>query len=238
MHSVRFPNESAAYRLARNELLEAERDLRRRTEQVAAMRRALPLGGEIPEDYAFEEAIVGSDGAEQTRTIRMSQLFSPDKPTLAIYSFMYGPSMERPCPSCTSILDSLDGAHGHASQVLNLAVVAKSPIARIRAFAHERGWRRLRLLSSANNTYNRDYHAEGDKGDQWPVLTVFSRHDGRVHHTTSTELLYAPSDPGQDPRHVDMIWPLWNLLDQTPDGRGTDFDPKLEYEPATLIHLP
>jgi len=239
LHSNRFPNETAAYRKARNELLEAERELRRRTEQVAAMRRALPLGGEIPGDYVFQEAVVGSDGSEHARPVRMTELFAQGKPTLAIYSFMFGPAMPRPCPLCTSILDSLDGAHVHVSQLINLAVVAKSPIERIREFARERGWRHLRLLSSAANTYNRDYHAEDEQGgEQWPALTVFTRRDGRIHHVTSTELFYAPTDPGQDPRHVDMIWPLWNLLDQTPEGRGTNFNPKLDYEPATLIRLP
>jgi predicted dithiol-disulfide oxidoreductase (DUF899 family) len=239
MHSNRFPNETAAYRKARNELLEVEQELRRRTEQVAVMRRALPLGGEIPVDYVFQEAVVGSDGSERARPVRMSELFAPDKPTLAIYSFMFGPAMSRPCPLCTSILDSLDGAHVHASQLINLAVVAKSPIERLREFACERGWRHLRLLSSAANTYNRDYHAEDEQGgEQWPALTVFTRRDGRIHHATSSELFYVPPDSGQDPRHVDMIWPLWNLLDQTPEGRGRNFNPKLEYEPATLIRLP
>ena len=106
-------------------------------------------------------------------------------------------------------------------------MVAKSPIQRIRAVARERGWNHLRLLSSAGNTYNHDYQGENEKGDQLPSLNVFARRDGKIHHFFNTELLFAPSEPGQDGRHVDLIWPLWNLLDFTPEGRGTDWRPKL-----------
>jgi predicted dithiol-disulfide oxidoreductase (DUF899 family) len=159
----------------------------------------------------------------------MSELFVRPEASLAVYSFMYGPNMAKACPSCTSMLDSLDGAALHATQRINLVVVAKSPIARIRAYARERGWRNLRLLSSAGNTYNRDYHGEDDKGSQMPALNVFTRRASRIHHSFCTELMFAPSDPGQDPRHIDMMWPLWNLLDFTPEGRGTDWRPKLEY---------
>jgi predicted dithiol-disulfide oxidoreductase (DUF899 family) len=109
-------------------------------------------------------------------------------------------------------------------------VVAKSPLERIRTFAHERGWRNLRLLSSANNSYNHDYHGEDEKGSQLPALNVFARRDGRIHHCTCTELLFVPAEPGQNGRHVDLIWPLRNLLDFTPEGRGTDWFPKLSYD--------
>jgi len=112
---------------------------------------------------------------------------------------MLGPKVERPCPSCTSIVDSMDGAVRHVSQRASLAVVAKSPIARIRDFATERGRRNVRLLSSAGNSYNADCHGEDEKGAQWPVLNVFSRHDGIVRHAYATELAFAPSEAGQDP---------------------------------------
>jgi predicted dithiol-disulfide oxidoreductase (DUF899 family) len=229
MHEHRFPNESPAYREARDQLLEAEIDLRRNIERVAALRRRLPPGGEIAEDYVFEEGRI--DG-EETRRTRLSELFEPGGDTLVLYSFMYGPEMERPCPSCTSILDGLDGTAPHVRQRVGLAAVAKSPIDRIRAFARERGWRNHRLLSSAGNTYNRDYYGEDENGDQWPSLNVFVRRDGRIHHSWHSELIFMPGEPGQDPRHVDMIWPLWSLLDLTPEGRGTDWNPRLEYEPA------
>lgn len=149
--------------------------------------------------------------------------------SLAVYSFMYGPAMAKACPMCTAMLDSLDGAAPHATQRVNLVVVAKSPIARIVAFARERGWRNLRFLSSARNTYNRDYHGESADGSQMPCLNVFTRRGGVTRHAYATEMLYGPSAPGQNARHVDAIWPLWNLFDFTPEGRGSDWYPRLEY---------
>ncbi len=229
LHPVRFPGESAAYRAARDELLGAEMDLRRRLEAVAAMRRRLPPGGVVPQDYRFEEGGAELDDVDTVRGVRLTELFRPRKGSLVVYSFMYGPEMAAACPSCTSILDGLDGVVLHVTQRVNLAVVAKSPIERIRAHARERGWTRLRLLSSARNTYNRDYHGETSDGQQIPALNVFVRRSGKIHHTYSTELLYAPSEDGQDPRHVDSIWPLWNLFDLTPEGRG-DWNPKLSYD--------
>lgn len=227
VHAIRFPNESPEYRAARDELLRNEMLLRRQLEAVAVQRRALPLGGAVPEDYLFVEA--GGGGAVPGREVRLSELFAPGKDTLVVYSFMYGPAMELPCPSCSSILDALDGQAPHVVDRTNLVAVAKSPAARIRAFAGQRGWRHLRLLSSAGNSYNRDYHGETAEGDQMPVLNVFTRRAGRIHHTYATELLFAPTDAGQDPRHVDLIWPLWNLIDVTPEGRDTGWDVKLWY---------
>jgi predicted dithiol-disulfide oxidoreductase (DUF899 family) len=217
----RFPGESRAYRIARDKLLDAELKLRKQVEQVAALRRKLPLGGEVPQDYEF-----GEDGAKK---VRLSQLFERGKDTLILYSYMYGPDMKQPCPMCTAFLDSLDGAAPHIAQRANLAVVAKSPIARIAEFARARGWRNLRLLSSAHNTYNRDYHGESPDGSQNPSLNVFTRRDGGIRHFFHTELMFAKADKGQNQRHIDMAWPLWNVLDFTPEGRGSGWYPKLEY---------
>jgi len=227
-HKVRFPGESPAYRSARDRLLDAEIELRRATEAVAAQRRKLPLGGEVSDDYTFEE-IDGTNGKGKKRKVRLSELFDDGKDTLIIYNLMYGPVAARPCPSCTSILDSLDGEAPHVAQRANLAVVAKSPIERIREFAKERGWRNLRLLSSQGSTYNHDYQGENAKGEQMPALNVFVRRNGKIYHFYNTELMFAPADPGQDMRHVDMIWPLWNLFDVTPEGRGTKWKPALSY---------
>lgn len=224
---VRFPGESATYRAARDRLLQAEIDLRRRIEAVAEQRRNMPLGGEVPHDYVFDEAMAGSTG--QARRVKMSELFAPGKGTLVLYSFMFGPEMSQACASCTSILDALDGEAPHILQRVNLAVVAKSPIDRVRDFARSRGWRSLRLLSSASNTYNRDYHGETADGGQLPSLNVFVRRDGVVHHFYNTELLFARPEQGQDGRHVDLIWPLWNIFDLTPEGRGSTWQPRLEY---------
>jgi predicted dithiol-disulfide oxidoreductase (DUF899 family) len=240
---IKFPRESAEYRTARDRLLEQEIELRRATEAVAAARRALPPGGSVPEDYVFQ-----GTGADGTATdVRMSELFALGNDSLVIYSFMFprdpgderpGPKTgetallpleEGPCPSCTALLDQLDGAAEHATQHVNLAVVAKAPLERVLTFAKERGWRRLRLLSSGANTYNRDYLGETREGHQRPMLNVFHRDGETIRHFWGSELFYAPTDPGQDPRHVGTLEPVWNLFDLTPEGRGVDWDEQLTY---------
>ena len=226
LSTARFPGESAAYRRARDKLLGAEIALRRQIEAVAAQRRRLPLGGVVPVDYVFEEAAVGIGPAQD---VKLSELFVLPDACLAIYSFMYGPNMAAPCPSCTSILDALDGETPHIAQRINFAVVAKSPISRVTDFAEPRGWHHLRLLSSLENSYNHDYRGEDENGAQQPCLNVFVKRNGRIHHVWASELMFAKADPGQNHRHVDMIWPLWNMLDYTPEGRGATWHPKLTY---------
>ena len=230
LHAVRLPGETPKYRAARDKLLKNEIALRRQIEAVAAERRKLPLGGALKEDYVFDELASATDHTAVRREVGLSELFAKGKDTLVVYSYMFGPQMAAPCPLCTSMLDSLAGSAPHITQRINLAVVAKSPIDRILQVARGRGWCDLRLLSSAGNTYNRDYHGETDKGAQLPMLNIFTRRQGRIYHTYGTELLFAPADRGQDGRHVDSIWPLWNVLDLTPDGRGTNWYPKLRYE--------
>jgi predicted dithiol-disulfide oxidoreductase (DUF899 family) len=212
-----FPNETKPYRAARNRLLRAEIALRRQVEKVAAMRRKLPAGGKVPQDYVFEEG-------DPPRKVTLSELFG-DRDTLVAYSFMYGPNMAKACPMCTSMLDGLNGNAPHIAQRANLVVIAKSPLARVLEFARGRGWSNLRLLSSAGNSYNADYFGEAADGSQSPMLNVFVRRRGAIRHFYGTELLFAKADPGQNNRHVDMIWPLWNLLDFTPEGRGKDWYP-------------
>jgi predicted dithiol-disulfide oxidoreductase (DUF899 family) len=216
-----FPSETKPYRRARNRLLRAEIALRRQVEKVAAMRRRLPAGGKVPQDYVFEEG-------DPPRPVKLSELFG-DRDTLVAYSFMYGPKMEKACPMCTSMLDGLDGNAQHIAQRANLVVIARSPIARILEYARGRGWSNLRLLSSAGSSYNADYHGESAEGGQLPMLNVFVRRKGAIRHFYGTELLFAKPEPGQHNRHVDAIWPLWNLLDFTPEGRGKDWYPKLQY---------
>jgi predicted dithiol-disulfide oxidoreductase (DUF899 family) len=241
--SFKFPGESAQYREARDRLLAQEIELRRAMEAVAATRRELPPGGVVPEDYVFRGQ--GADGAPTD--VKLSELFGPGKNSLVIYSFMFprdpsdkrpGPGTgqtallpleEGPCPSCVAILDQLEGAAEHATAHVNLAVVAKSPLDRILTFAEERGWRRLRLLSSSANTYNRDYLGETAEGFQRPMLNVFHRDGPAIRHFWGSELLYAPTDPDQDPRHLGTLEPVWNLFDLTPEGRGTDWDEQLRY---------
>jgi predicted dithiol-disulfide oxidoreductase (DUF899 family) len=229
--------------VARDRLLEQEIELRRVMEAVAAARRALPDGGLVPEDCVFDGA--GADGAPAK--IHLSELFAPGKDSLVIYSMMFprdpgddrpGPAFgetarlplhEGPCPSCVAFLDQLDGAAVHVAQRLTFAVVAKAPLERVLRFASERGWRQLRLLSSAGNTYNRDYHGESEEGHQRPMLNVFHRDGPEIRHFWASELLYAPTETGQDPRHVGTLEPLWNLFDFTPEGRPSDFDEQLSY---------
>lgn len=225
MQKAPFPNESTEYRQARDRLLQAEAALRQQLEEVAALRRELPLGGRVKEDYVFQE--LAEDG-ESTR-VKLSELFAPGKDSLFVYGFMFGPQMKAACPLCTSLLDSLDGNAPHIAQKVNLAVVARSPIRRIHDFAAERGWRHLRLLSSADNSFQADYLAEDEKGDQWPMANVFVRRDGAIHHFWGSELLFEKFASG-DMRHVDLLWPLWNLLDLTPEGRGESWYPALSYD--------
>jgi predicted dithiol-disulfide oxidoreductase (DUF899 family) len=241
--SIAFPGESTEYRVARDRLLGLEIELRRSMEAVAGARRALPPGGLIPDDYVFQGR--GADGTPAE--VRLSELFAPGKDSLVIYNFMFPrdpgdtrpgpqagqtallPLAEGPCPSCVALLDQLDGAAEHAAPLVNFAVVAKAPAPRVLAFAEERGWRRLRLLSSANNAYNRDYFGETAEGHQRPMLNVFHRDGETIRHSWGSELLYAPTDPDQDPRHVGTLEPVWNLLDLTPEGRPTVWDEQLRY---------
>jgi predicted dithiol-disulfide oxidoreductase (DUF899 family) len=216
---VRFPNESAEYRAARTALLAEELELRRHIERVAAQRRALPPGGEVRGDYRFQ----GVDGPTD-----FAGLFG-DKDTLAVYSFMYGPQRERPCPMCTALLGPLDGNAADIDQKISLAVVARSPVERLAAFKQERGWRNLRLYTDLNDTYSRDYFGLLPDGSEIPAFNVFTRKDGVIRHFWSGEMTGDSADPGQDPRGAPDMSPLWNVLDMTPGGRGGKWYPSLDY---------
>jgi predicted dithiol-disulfide oxidoreductase (DUF899 family) len=227
--AMSFPGESAEYRSARDRLLEQEIELRRVTEAVAAARRALPPGGVVPDDYVFEGQ--GDDGS--ITKVRLSELFAPGKDTLFTYNMMFprAPDEDLPCPSCTQFLDAFDGVVEHASQRINVAIVVKTDLPRALAHADARGWRRMRFVSSGGNSFNHDYHGETPDGSQQlPMLNVFRRDGDTIRHCWGSELLYAPSEPGQDPRHGETIDPLWNLFDFTPEGRGTDWYAALSYE--------
>jgi predicted dithiol-disulfide oxidoreductase (DUF899 family) len=238
MSHLTFPNESAEYRKARNALLAEEIALRRQIEAVAAQRRALPPGGEVPEDYLFER--IGENGMPEK--IKMSKLFGRHD-TLILYSFMYGPERDAPCPMCTHLLDSVNGGATHVGQRATLSVVAKSPIARLVAWARERGWDHLQFLSTAGNSYDADYFGDsskvpaalrkirGGKADEvWDdtMFNVFRLDNGTVRLFWGSELSWAPMEPGRDHRSGDAVSALWGLLDMTPEGRG-QFYPKLAY---------
>jgi len=211
---VTFPNESDAYRLARNALLDAEIALRAQIEAAAEMRRALPLGGEIAEDYAF----MTLDG--ETRTV--SSLFG-DHETLALYSYMFAPGDARPCPACTSLLDGLDGLMPQIAQRIAFHVVSSAMPAQLIAIKQARGWQNVSLSSANGTDYQIRYHGRTADGEQ-PMMNVFRKQDGVIRHFWSTEMLRA--EQNGHPRHMDLAWPIWNIFDMTPEGRG-DFFPSV-----------
>jgi predicted dithiol-disulfide oxidoreductase (DUF899 family) len=239
MAHLSYPNESAAYREARSALLEAEIALRAQIEAVAAQRRHLPPGGKVPEDYLFER--IGANGMPEK--VRMSELFGAHD-TLILYSFMYGPDREHPCTGCTHLLDSIEGGARHVGQRAALYIVAKSPIARLVAWARTRGWGHLQFVSTAGNSYDADYFGDTSKlsaemrkahsvpdGEDWDetIFNVFHLDDGTMRHFWGSELSFAPSAPDQHHRSGDLVNALWGLLDMTPEGRGKFF-PKLTYD--------
>lgn len=215
---MRMPNESAEYRAARTALLAEEIELRRQIERVAEQRRALPPGGLVTGDYRF----IGADGP-----LDFNGLFG-DKQTLVTYSWMFGPQRERPCPMCTSLLASWDGEARDIEQNVALAVISRSPVERMQAFARERGWQHLRFFTDTNGHFSRDYYAL-DQDNDIPAFNVFTRRDGSTRHFWAGEMNFDTSDPGQDPRGAPDLMPLWTVLDSTPEGRRPDWYPKLDY---------
>jgi len=216
--SVQYPGESAPYRTARNALLAEEVALRQQIEKVAELRRQLPPGGATA-DYTFT-------APDQTATA-MTDLFTTPRNTLAVYSLMYRPDAASPCPMCVSLLDGLAGQACHVGQRVDLVVVSAATPQQLHVLSEARGWSELRLFSTQGTTYQRDYHAEAPDGSQLPMMNVFRKTPQGIHHTWGSESFYADID-GQ-PRHVDQLWPLWSVLDLTPDGRGTDWYPALSY---------
>ncbi|MEO8249440.1 MAG: DUF899 family protein [Burkholderiales bacterium] len=209
------PNESAEYRKARNALAAEEIELRRHITRVAEQRRALPPGGEIKTDYRFESA----NGA-----VSFVDLFG-DKDTLVVYSFMYGPKRKQGCPMCTSQMSAWDGIAPHVRQCVAFAMIARSPIERVLAYGKERGWENLKLYSDPSGDYTRDYVSAEDA--DMPGYNVFTRKDGTIRHFWSGEGGKETADPGQDPHDAPDMSALWTILDTTPEGRGTDWYPRL-----------
>jgi predicted dithiol-disulfide oxidoreductase (DUF899 family) len=201
----------------RNELLVEEIELRRHLERVASQRRALPTGGEIPQDFL----VVSEKGP-----VRFSSLFG-DKHTLMIYSMMYGPQRKSPCPMCTSFLNSWNGIAINLRQRVGIGVTARSPIERLIDYKNQRGFTNLPFISDGSSEYTRTYVNPGDA--DVPGFGVFNRRDGIIRHSYGGEMSGAMADPGQDPRGAPDLDALWLMLDLTPEGRGTDSYPKLDY---------
>lgn len=213
-----YPNDSAEYRAARTALLAEEIELRRHIERVAVQRRALPLGGEA-RDYQFKD--------ENGKTVGLAELFGRHE-ALVTYFWMYGPQRERPCPMCTAFLGALDTPVRDITQRVAFAVLGRSPVERQLAFARERGWRNLEFYATVGDDYARDYRGLAPDGSEWPALDVWVKERGKVRHFWGAEL-GGTEDPGQDARGAPDPTPLWNILDLTPQGRGSDWYPKLSY---------
>ena len=212
-----YPNESVEYRAARNALLAEEIELRRHIERVSARRRALPPGGNLAEDFEL---------VSEAGPTHLSALFG-DKETLMVYSMMFGAQRRGPCPSCTSFLSAWNGIAVNLRERVAIAVTARSPIERLLEYKRQRAFANLPFVSDLRGDYTRTYVNAEDA--DIPGFSVFTRRDGMVRHFYSGEMSGAMADPGQDPRGAPDPDPLWLMLDLTPEGRGADWYPKLEY---------
>ena len=219
-------NESAAYLAKREELRLAEIDFMNQREKVAALRRQLPPGAML-EDYEFIEGPPDLDeGDGPTRKVRLSELFTAPDRALVIYQIMYGKKQTKPCPMCTAWLDAFNGVAHHLAQNIDLAVVAAADLPALRAHARTRGWHRLRLLSAGDSTFKYDLGGEDREGNQDSTISVLTRDkQGTVRHFYSVHPRLAHN---VDARGIDEYNPIWNVLDLTPQGRGT-FDASLDY---------
>ena len=221
MGELRYPNESKEYRAAREALLKEEQELVGKTKSVAEKRRKLPLGGELKEDYVFQWANDGKVG----KSVKFSELFA-GKNTLLLYSWMFGPNWDKPCLSCTSLMDGFDRSAYQVTRNVAFAGIAKAQPERINAWAKERGWSQIALLSGFESPFQADYKCQGDTDDmQWPVMLVFTKRDGKIFHFWSTE---------SSSNHVDTVWPYWNLMDFTPEGRPDIDTPPQAYRSKFL----
>ena len=216
-----YPNESKEYRKAREALLKDEQELVNRVKAVAARRRKLPRGGQLKEDYVFQWANDGKVG----KSVKFSELFG-DKKTLLLYSFMYGPGWDNPCPSCTSLMDGFDRSWYQVTRDAAFVGIAKAPAEKINAWAKKRGWSQIAMVSGFESPFQSDYKCQGESDDmQWPVMHVFKKEGGKIYHFWATEL---------DSNHVDTVWPYWNLMDFMPEGRPDIVTPPQNYRSEFL----
>ena len=222
MSERRYPNESQKYRDARDALLKDEQELIDKVKAVAAKRRQLPLGGRRKEDYVFQWATDGKVG----KPVKFSELFG-DKSSLILYSFMFGPNWDKPCPSCTSLVDGFDRTWYSVTRDAAFAAIAKAPAEKINAWAKERGWSQMALVSGYESAFQADYRCQEPANDdmQWPVMHVFMKRDGQVFHFWATETIS---------NHVDTVWVYWNLMDFTPEGRPDHSTPPQKFRSEFL----
>lgn len=221
----RLANESDAYRRVRDELLAAEIALRDQRERVAALRRGLPLDT-VVEDYVLREGPARLDADGSAREVRLSDLFArPDRPLVVVH-YMYGGAQATPCPMCTMWADGYNAVARHLARRIDVALVAQADIGDIRALARRRGWRDLRLVSSAGSPFKTDLGFQDADGAQFPGLSVFVLGpEGAPRHFYSVSAYLKEGEY----RGMDLYTPVWNLLDLTPAGRG-DWMPSLDYD--------
>jgi predicted dithiol-disulfide oxidoreductase (DUF899 family) len=226
MQLTNLTNEPADYVVRREELRLAEIELMRQRERVAALRRRLPAGA-VVEDHVLEEGPASlDDGDAPVRQVRLSELFTGPDRALVVYHLMYGKRQTAPCPMCTMWIDGFNGVAHHLAQNVDLAVVAAADVPTLRAHARSRGWTRLRLLSAGGSTFKRDLLSEDADGNQDSTVSVFTRDaDGSVRHVYTA---HPRMSDDVDQRGIDLLNPVWHILDLTPQGRG-DWYAALEY---------
>jgi predicted dithiol-disulfide oxidoreductase (DUF899 family) len=215
-----FPGESTQYAAARQALLKEEIEFRRHMTRLCEQRRQLPPGPEISKSYRFKD----ENGFE----VGLLDLFG-DKSTLVTYFWMYGPQRERPCPMCTNWLGAVNGNAADIKQRVALKILGRSPLERQYLFAQERGWQHLDFVQTVGDDYANDLGLIDETGAEWPALVVYRRDGDKVRLFWASEMSKEMADPSQDPRDAPDIASLWSILDLTPDGRGTDWYPKLRY---------
>ena len=218
LRQTRLTNESAEYRARREELRLAEIDLMQRAERVSALRRGLPPGATI-QDYIFQEGPADLNaGDAPTRSVRLSELFSGPDRSVVVYHLMYGKKQTNPCPMCTMWIDGYNGVAQHLAQNVDFVIAAAADPPALRQHARGRGWHNLRLLSCGSSTFKYDLRSEDESGNQDSTISVFTRdRDGTLRHVYSAHPWMAEDIKE---RGIDLLTPVYNMLDLTPQGRG------------------
>jgi predicted dithiol-disulfide oxidoreductase (DUF899 family) len=226
MRHTRLADESAEYLARREELSLSEVDLMRQRERVAQARRELPAGP-VVQDYVFLEGPADLNaGDADVREVSLRELFTAPDRSLVVYHLMYGKKQTSPCPMCTMWIDGFNGIAHHLKQNVDFVIVAAAEPAELREYARVRGWHRLRLLSCGTSTFKYDLGSEDENGDQDSTISVFTQDaQGNVRHFYSTRPRMSEDI---DQRGIDLLSPVWNVLDLTPQGRG-DWYAQLTY---------
>jgi len=226
LRHTRLSNEPPDYLQKREELRLAEMDMFRHIERVAALRRALPAGADVT-DYVFQEGPRDLNGSDSpVSSVRLSELFSGPGRALMVYHFMYGKRNTAACPMCTMWIDAFNGIAPHLAQNVDLAIVAAADTATLRNHARARGWHNLRLLSAGHSTFKYDFRSEDAEGRQDSALSVFTCDaPGTLRHFYTT---HPWLDEDMNERGIDLVQPVYNMLDLIPQGRG-NFYASLDY---------